>query len=164
MYTRSFDGWGLITCVVSCLGLTASPTFALEPEATMRLMRVGDIHYMSGGMTPKERDVLTRTAGAFRLMVSFVGKTDKDRVHRVSVTIVERKEGNSVIRLKTAGPLLLLSLPPGNYTMSAMAPGAEAVHSKLNVLAGKSENFEVALDTASAPTRSATAFAASNAL
>jgi hypothetical protein len=149
---------------VSCLGLAASPVFAIEPEASMRLMRVGDVHYMSGGGTKKEHDALARSAAAFPIVVSFVGKTSKDRVHRVSVTIVERKEGNSVIRFKTAGPLLLISLPPGNYTMSAMAPGAEAVHYELDVLPGKLENLELALDTAKAPARLATALAASNTL
>lgn len=164
MYTRHLNSWGLLTCVVSCFGLAATPAFALEPEATMRLIRVGDVHYMSGGMTPKERDVLTRRASWFPVIVSFVGKTNQDHVERVSVTIVRRDEGNSVIRLKTAGPVLLMSLPPGNYTLSASAPGAEAVHSQLDILPGKLENIEVALDTAAVPSRSATALAASNAL
>jgi hypothetical protein len=146
------------------LGLAASPVFAIEPQASMRLMRVGDVQYMSGGSTKKEHDALTRSAAAFRVVVSFIGKTSKDRVQRVSVTIVERKEGNSVIRLKTAGPLLLISLPPGNYTLSAMAPGAEAIHSELDIIAGKNENLELALDTAKVPARSATALAASNTL
>jgi len=164
MYTRHRNGWELLTCVVSCLGLHASPALAIEPEAEMRLMRVGDVHYMSGGSTPKERDVLTRRAAAFHVVVSFVGKTHEDRVQRVSVTIVQRDEGNSVIRFKTAGPVLLMSLPPGNYTLSAMAPGAEAVHSQLDILPGKLENIELALDTAATSSRSATALAASNAL
>lgn len=164
MYTRHLNGWGLLACVVSCFGLAATSAFALEPEATMRLMRVGDVHYMSGGMTPKEREVLTRRASWFPVTVSFVGRTSQDHVERVSVTIVERAEGNSVIRLKTAGPVLLMSLPPGKYTMSAMAGGAEAVHAQLDILPGKLENIEVALGTAAVPTRSATALAASNAL
>jgi len=163
MYTRHGYGWGLLTCVVSCLGFDASPTLAIEPAAEMRLMRVGDVQYMSGGSTPKERDVLKRSAAAFPVMVSFVGKTSEDRVHRVSVTIVRRDEGNSVIRLKTAGPVLLMSLPPGNYTLSAMSPGAEAVHYPLDILPGKLENFELALETTNL-TRSATALAASNTL
>ena len=164
MYTRHRNGWGLLTCVVSCLGLIATPVFAIEPSAEMRLMRVGEVLYMSGGGTQKERDMLTRRAAAFPVMVSFVGKTSQDRVQRVSVTIVSRKEGNSVIRLKTAGPVLLMTLPPGNYTLSAMSPGAEAVHSQLDILEGKLENLEVALGTAAVPARSATAMAAANTL
>ena len=164
MYTRHLNSWGLLTCVVSCFGLAATPAFAIEPAATMQLMRVGDVHYMSGGSTPKERDVLTRRAAAFPVIVSFVGKTSQDRVHRVSVTIVRRDEGNSVIRFKTAGPVLLMSLPPGNYTLTAMSPGADAVHSPLDILPGKLENLEVALGTAAVAKRSATALAATNAL
>lgn len=164
MYTRHLNRWELLTCVVSCFGLAATPVFAIEPSASMRLMRVGDVQYMSGGGTQKERDVLTRHAAAFPVIVSFVGKSSADRVLRVSVTIVRRDEGNSVIRLKTAGPVLLMSLPPGNYTLSASAPGAEAVHSQLDILAGKLENLEVALDTVAAPARSATALATSHAL
>jgi hypothetical protein len=164
MYQRTLTGWGLVTCVVSCLGLGASQALAIEPEASMRLMRVGDVQYMSGGSTKKERDSLQRSAGAFPIVVSFVGKSSHDHVHRVSVTIVERKEGNSVIRLKTAGPLLLISLPPGNYTMSARSEGAETVHSELDVVPGKLENLQVALDTTAVSARSATALAASNTL
>lgn len=164
MYTRNRCGWGLLACVVSCLGLVRAPVFALEPQAEMRLMRVGDVHYMSGGSTPRERDMLSRRAAAFPITVSFVGKTVRDRVHRVSVTIVNRVEGNSVIRLKTAGPVLLMSIPPGSYTLSAMSPGAPAVHSELDVLPGKLENLELALDTAAQPARSATALAAANTL
>jgi hypothetical protein len=164
MYTRQFDRWGLLICVVSCLGLNASRGFALEPSAEMRLIRVGDVHYMSGGRTQKEREVLTRRAAAFPVVVSFIGKTSQDHVRRVSVTIVRRDEGNSVIRFKTAGPMLLMSLPPGHYTLSAMSPGAEAVHSQLDILPGKLENLEVALETKANPTRSVTVLAASNKL
>jgi hypothetical protein len=131
----------------------------------MRLMRVGDVQYMSGGSNQKERDVLTRRAAAFPVVVSFVGRTNKDRVERVSVTIVKRDEGNSVIRFKTAGPVLLMSLPPGNYTLSAMSASSEPVHSQLDIVPGKIENLRVALDTKTAPAaRSATATAAPNTL
>lgn len=165
MHKRNLSGWGLLTYVVSCLSLAATSALAVEPHAQLRLLRVGDVQYMSGGSNQKERDVLTQRAAAFPVVVSFVGRTDKDRVHRVSVTIVKRDEGNSVIRFKTAGPVLLMSLPPGNYTLSAMSPGSEAVHLQLDILPGKIENLRMALDTTTPPTaRSATALAASNAL
>lgn len=157
MNTRSRHAWGLFTCVVSCLGLSASPALAIEPAAEMRLIRVGDIQYMSGGNSQKERDALHRSAAAFPIFVSFVGKTNHDHVHRVTVTIVNRIEGNSVVRLKTAGPMLLISLPPGHYTMSAMSPGAEATHTQLDIEPGKPENLKLSIDTHTPPTTLASA-------
>ena len=135
----------LLTGFASCIGLTA-PVFAIEPHADLKILRVGDMLYMSGGVSRAERTVMDHRASDFPVRVDFVGQTGKERVREVFVTIVERKEGNCVIRLKTAGPVLLMTLPVGQYMLSATTVrGTEMVHSELDLEPGKREGLRVVL-------------------
>jgi hypothetical protein len=129
-------------------------------------MRVGDMLYMSGGGSRAERTVLDHRASDFQVRVSFIGKNETENVRQVFVTIVERKEGNTVIKLKTAGPVLLMNLPAGRYTLTASTlRGTEGVASELDLEVGKKEDLRVVLDDAVTPSiQAATAAASSNRL
>jgi len=87
-------------------------------------------------------------------------------MRQVFVTIVERAEGNSVIRLKTAGPVLLMSLPPGHYTLSATTVrGTEAVSPVIDLEQGKRGGLRAVLHDESLRTeRTATASDSANRL
>jgi hypothetical protein len=147
MGTHNRKGWVLAASFVSCIGLAAMPASALEPHAEMKLIRIGDVQYMSGGVSKKEMTVLDGRASAFHVRVSFVGKSSADNVQQVSVTLVRRDEGNSVIRLRTAGPVLLMTLPAGPYSLAAMSPGAAPVYSEFDLESGVHQDLRVELDT-----------------
>ena len=165
MYKLNLRSLMLVTGFASCLG-AATPTFAVEPHAELRLMRVGDMLYMSGGGSRAEQTVLDHRASDFQVRVNFVGKDARESVRQVFVTIVERKEGNAVIKLKTAGPVLLMNLPAGRYTLTASTSrGTEGVASQLDLEVGKKEDLRVVLDDAVTPSiQAATAAATSNRL
>ncbi|HET8932606.1 MAG TPA: hypothetical protein VFN67_04160 [Polyangiales bacterium] len=154
----------LVTGFASCLG-AATPTFAVEPHAELRLMRVGDMLYMSGGGSRAEQTVLDHRASDFQVRVNFIGKDARESVRQVFVTIVERKEGNAVIKLKTAGPVLLMNLPVGRYTLTASTSrGTEGVASQLDLEVGKKEDLRVVLGAVTPSIQAATAAASSNRL
>ena len=162
MYKPNLRNLLLLTGFASCLRL-ATPAFAVEPHAELKILRVGEMVYMSGGVSRAERTVLDNRASEFPVRVDFVGQTGNERVREVFVTIVERKEGNCVIRLKTAGPVLLMTLPAGQYTLAATTVrGTEAVLSELDLEPGKKEGLRVVLGNE--PTRIATASTSSNQL
>jgi hypothetical protein len=165
MFNRSVRNLVLLTGFACCASIS-TPAFAVEPHAELKLMRVGNMQYLSGGVSNTERTVLDHRAADFHVRVDFVGKTGKERVREVFVTIVERKEGNCVIRFKTAGPVLLMSLPAGSYTLSATTVrGTEAVQSQLELEPGKKEGLRVVLgDEPTRTPRTATASASSNRL
>lgn len=165
MYKLNLRSLMLVTGFASCLG-AATQAFAVEPHAELRLMRVGDMLYMSGGGSRAERTVLDHRACDFQVRVSFVGRNETENVRQVFVTIVERKEGNAVIKLKTAGPVLLMNLPAGRYTLTASTlRGTEGVASELDLEVGKKEDLRVVLDDGVTPSiQAATAAASSNRL
>lgn len=165
MLRHNRGNWMVVTGFASCLGLTM-PALAVEPHAELRLMRVGNMQYMSGGGSRAELTLLDHRASDFQVRVSFVGKDASESVRQVFVTIVERDEGNTVIKLKTAGPVLLMTMPAGRYTLSASTVrGTEGVQSQIDLEVGEKEDLRMVLeDVGAASVQNATAAASSNRL
>jgi hypothetical protein len=159
MFIRKHKSWLLRVGLAASVSLSTVSAFALEPAAELKLMRVGEVQYMSGGANRKERTILDSCASDFHVRISFVGTNEQERVRQVRqvmVTLVNQVDGNTVIRLRTAGPRLLMKLPTGRYTLSATLPGMEPVISQLELEAGQVRELQVVLDAA--PAQLAAAF------
>jgi hypothetical protein len=145
MLTNQRNTWLLRMGFAACVGLTTLPALAVEPRAEMKLVQVGEVQYMSGGNNKNQRSVLDDHASDFHVRVNFVGKASSEQLRHVSVTLTKQGEPKSMIRLETAGPILLMSLPAGHYNLSATVPGSAPVQSQFDREPGKIEELRVVL-------------------
>jgi hypothetical protein len=108
--------------VAACLLLSA-PLAA----QTARTTREG-VPYVTGGIGSDERAAMDAMAGAYTLKLEFARA---DRAYLGDVPVAIR---GPVATQLTAGPILLLRLPPGRYAVTATARGASRTQS---VVVGK---------------------------
>lgn len=81
----------------------------------------GNVRFMSGGIGQEERDQFKAAEADFPVKLSFANRNGAF-LSNVDVTIADRT-GQTVLGLKTQGPILLVDLEPGNYTVKARDNG-----------------------------------------
>jgi hypothetical protein len=124
--------------------LAAGPAVAAEPVVPMRVVQVGEVAYISGGRNRAERKDLEARAIDFKLQVNFSAKDADPK--QVAVTLQRQGERARPVHLTAAGPVLLVDLPSGAYTLSASIQGAPPVASEVEVQAGTIEQVNIQLD------------------
>lgn len=112
----------------------------------MRVVQVGDVQYISGGASKAERRELEARTVDFRLQVNFVAKELEAAPKRVAVKLKRRGEAGRALDLTAAGPLLLVNMPSGTYTLSASMNGATPVESQFELQPGEFEKLDVNLE------------------
>lgn len=87
------------------------------------------VQYLSGGIGKDEADAMKQAEAGFPLTLEFASSTsrqaDDERAPHVSgtnVNIVDER-GNDVLNVRSEGPLLLVDLPSGRYTVDAQWNG-----------------------------------------
>ncbi|HCS45365.1 MAG TPA: hypothetical protein DIW52_21480 [Pseudomonas sp.] len=81
------------------------------------------ITYLSGGVGEDEAKAIQQTTG-YNLHITFAIGPENKYVPDVDVAI-QKAQGQTVLNLSQAGPLLYVQLPPGNYTVVATRDGEE---------------------------------------
>jgi hypothetical protein len=104
-----------------------------------------DIEFVSGGVGRTERAQLLESAGGFNLFVSFARKADGAYLSAVNVRVEAPADGPS-IELTTEGPLLLVSLPAGDYTLTAELPGWQLARRSLSIGEGSLHSVYIAME------------------
>lgn len=78
----------------------------------------GDVSYMNGGIGKDEADAMRAAASRFPLELQFVRRADghEEFVTDVAIRIADRA-GRVVLDLPGQGPVFLVNLPDGEYTL-----------------------------------------------
>lgn len=100
-------------------GAIAQPAGDAPPVP--RVERAGGISYVNGGAGEEARAVIDRLSPDFALRNVFSGQGGQYVVAE-RVTLQNTSGGEPVV-IRDAGPILMISLPPGRYTMEATVGG-----------------------------------------
>jgi hypothetical protein len=111
------------------LGLMASNFVSGIAAEELTAKTSNGVSYLSGGFGEDERERLRNIAGGDNLELSFALQ-NKEYLGGANVLIKDAK-GNNVLEAISEGPLFLVDLPAGSYTVEATAMGKtlkQAVH------------------------------------
>jgi len=103
------------TTLIAALSVGASALAGIEAG------NQNGIAFESGGWSGETADVIHAHAGKFPVMLVFAW-TDGTYVADVGVKVMNRK-GDKVLDLNESGPLVLLGLPQGEYTINVERNG-----------------------------------------
>jgi len=78
--------------------------------------RSAGVEYINGGAGFEARDAMAAVQSRFPLRIVFSGKGGE---YVVADTVSVRDQSREVLSVKNAGPLLMVNLPPGKYTIEA---------------------------------------------
>ncbi|VVO30507.1 carboxypeptidase regulatory-like domain-containing protein [Pseudomonas fluorescens] len=81
------------------------------------------ITYLSGGVGEDEAKAIQQTTG-YNLHMTFAIGPENKYVPDVDV-LIQKAQGQTVLTLSQAGPLVYVQLPPGKYTVVATRNGEE---------------------------------------
>jgi len=99
---------------------------ALPPQRIIR-----GIPYLSGGIGQDEQEAMKAAATRYDLLLTFVESGSGAYISDVRVAI-DNRLGERVFEISTDGPLLLVKLPVGRYTVSALN-GEHLLSRKVNI-------------------------------
>ena len=80
------------------------------------------VTYISGGIGHDEAAAMKAEARNYPLSIVFSAGKDNEYLAGLNVTILDRK-GKEVFKTSGAGPILLVKLPAGKYTITAQRNG-----------------------------------------
>ncbi|MDR3425343.1 MAG: hypothetical protein P4M13_09800 [Alphaproteobacteria bacterium] len=90
-----------------------------EMQATAKPSDNGDVQYISGGVGEADMNAINAEENAYNLKMLFVAEGGA-YLANVGVDIKDGK-GHDVLDTTTEGPVLLVKMPPGPYTVEATA-------------------------------------------
>jgi hypothetical protein len=111
---------GLLTAAFA-LPATAA-TMLMQNAALPQPKTEGDITYLSGGIGKPESTAMKAEARHYPLSMIFSGNKDNEYLADVHVTIKDHT-GKDVLSTVSEGPIMLVRLPAGSYTVIAEANG-----------------------------------------
>lgn len=102
-----------------------SPAASLEPVdgsgVQVERQEQNGITYLSGGIGEDEANAIQQTTG-YNLHMTFAIGTENKYIPDVDV-VIEKAQGQPVLTLNDAGPLVYVQLPAGKYTVIASRNG-----------------------------------------
>ena len=121
------------TLIALTLALVAATTAgAAEPDLSKttldataasvlpKLQNANGIDYMNGGSGTEGVDYMKARGKEFSLQITFSRRGGE---YSVAEKLVVASAGRELISVPDAGPLMMLKLPPGNYTVEATFKG-----------------------------------------
>lgn len=107
-----------LVAVCSCQFASAA-TSTLPP-----IQHAGDIAYLSGGIGSDQSSAIKGVMHNYPLVLEFVGRTNFGNDYLADVPVqISDTHGRNLLNVQTGGPFLLMSLPHGQYTVTAMYNG-----------------------------------------
>ena len=92
----------------------------------------GTIQYVSGGVAVSGMRAIDAEEHNYNLKMLFVAARNGEYLSDVNVKITDSK-GNSVLDTKTQGPVLLVKMPHGHYTVSTTTHSGKTLTRKIKV-------------------------------
>ena len=89
---------------------------AVDPSVNLPVEHTGNVAYLNGGAGLDEMAYLKSRSREFPLQVLFSGRGGE---YVVADSVTVREGGREVASVRDAGPLLMLQVPPGRYTVEA---------------------------------------------
>jgi hypothetical protein len=119
------------------LVLTGAAQLALAmPEGLPPVQHSGSTSYLSGGVGSDESTAIKSEMGNYPLVLEFAGKTNTGNDYLADIPVqISDAHGTVVLDTSTRGPIMLISLPNGRYTVTATYNGNE-VRRVVSVAAG----------------------------
>lgn len=109
-----------VVAALLLLGASSAHADALPPIQTR-----GDVQFVSGGIGKEETDALKQAESQFPLTLEFAASAEKPTqdasAPHVSDALVAIRDaqGRDVLSTRSDGPILLVRLPSGSYTVEA---------------------------------------------
>ena len=113
----------LLSCAVAlaALGLVATATAQSPAQGTLMPQEhaQGNISYLSGGIGVDQADLMRQEASKYPLALEMATAAGGPRDAYISDAKVDIRDasGNQVLSTTTQGPIMLLRLPSGTYTV-----------------------------------------------
>ncbi len=123
---------GAIAALAALPWMIAAPATAQSMPA---MQTYGSIEYVSGGIGKDEVDALKRAEAGFPLTLEFAASAEKPTADATEPFVanadvnIQDSSGREVLNVRTEGPLLLVKLPSGRYTVDAQWNGVRKRHS-----------------------------------
>lgn len=118
--------------------LLAALFFASPLASALEERTAGNIRYLSGGIGQDEAQEMKNAAGRYSMAMTFTVSSGQ-YVSDVKV-VVKKPNGQEVLSTVTEGPMLLVDLPPGPYTVEATL-GSRTQTRKVTVGKGKHQKL-----------------------
>lgn len=99
----------------------AAPLAVAQDDVTLFEMVPGAV-YLNGGIGQGEQQQMRRDARNWPLRMTFSGKPSHEFVAGVRLKVLDH-DGRAVLRLRDAGPMTYVQVPPGDYRISASYKG-----------------------------------------
>ena len=105
---------------------------ALAQDALHQVQKQGDVEYVSGGIGVEEAAVFNHAARDWPLALEFamgrMALSPGDRAAFLAdVDVQIERDGQRVLTARSSGPYMLLRVPPGRYTITAVHEGRQLV-------------------------------------
>lgn len=119
------------------LVLTGSARLASAmPEGLPAVQHSGAVSYLSGGVGSDQSGAIKDEMRNYPLALEFAGKTGAGNEYLADIPVqISDAHGNVLLHANSHGPFMLISLPNGRYTVTAIYKGKQE-HREVNVAAG----------------------------
>jgi hypothetical protein len=120
-----------LSLVLSCILFS----FQVAADSVLKPQTQGEVTFVSGGVGGDERNAMQALRADYNLSLLFSVQGSGEYLSEVKVSITD-KNGNTFLDTVSDGPMLLASLKPGHYTVTAEVDG-QVAHKKATVVANK---------------------------
>jgi len=110
-------------------------SFQAVAESMIKPQTQGEVTFVSGGVGGDERNAMQAIRADYNLSLLFSVQGSGEYLSDVKVSITDSK-GNTFLETVSDGPMLLASLKPGHYTVTADLDG-QVAHKKAAVVGNK---------------------------
>jgi|KBSSwiStaDraftv2_1062776.scaffolds.fasta_scaffold23837_2 hypothetical protein len=123
----------LLTLLLLAMAMLSPPVASAADEA--RLQSNGAVEYRSGGIGKEEADALKQQSADYALTLEFATSRSAEGDTSPGAYIADVRvdirdaQGRPIVDTTSTGPLLLVRLPPGDYTVVADWNGVRKQHS-----------------------------------
>jgi hypothetical protein len=120
-----------LTLILSCILIS----FQAVADSLIKPQTQGDVTFVSGGVGGDERSAMQALRADYNLSLLFSVQGTGEYLSEVKVGVTD-KNGNTFLDTVSDGPMLLASLKPGHYTVTAEVDG-QVIHKKATIVANK---------------------------
>jgi hypothetical protein len=123
----------LLTLLLLAMAMLSSPVASAADEP--RLQSNGAVEFMSGGIGKEQADALKQQSADYALTLEFASARSAEGDTSPGAYVADVKvdirdaQGREMLNTTSTGPLLLVRLPPGDYTVVADWNGMRKQHS-----------------------------------
>jgi hypothetical protein len=123
----------VLTLLLLAMAMLSAPVASAADEA--RPQSNGAVQYLSGGVGKEEADALKQQSADYALTLEFASSRSDEGDTSAGAYVADVRvdirdaQGRPMLNTTSTGPLLLVRLPPGDYTVVADWNGVRKQHS-----------------------------------